>query len=527
MIEQMRHINKLKRNARRTLRHGYFGIAIACVMLFILSGIFGNPITNIKETHIFFNSSTAPEPSEHDPVLAENARHQFPTSNKVMDTFLGGAGVETENARQWTRGVLSIFANSIKGTGSLVYGTLNVINQFAFEARIGPGIIVAVGLLLYALIHIFVINVLLVGINRYLLESRVYTKSKLQSITFAYNIKRARHTAWVMLVRLVFQLLWFLTIAGGFIKLYSYRLVPFILAENPDISARDALKLSEDMMMGHKRRAFLLDLSYAGWYALCAVTVFVLIPVFVSPYHQLAGAELYMELRSLAKKNNIRNAEKLCDELLCAEVTNGAYPMDQYIIPVPPARRWITADYNCKYTLNSLILLFFSFSIIGWIWEVALYLFTAGEFINRGVAHGPWLPIYGIGVLAVLICLKGLRDKPLLTFLASAALCGTVEYIMSAMVELVQGMRWWDYSGYFLNLNGRICLEGVLVFGMGSCAAIYLIAPALNALFEKIPKKTRNIVCAVLIAVFIADQVYSFFYPNAGKGITDLEGYMI
>ena len=82
-------------------------------------------------------------------------------------------------------------------------------------------------------------------------------------------------------------------------------------------------------------------------------------------------------------------------------------------------------------------------------------------------------------------------------------------------------MRWWDYSGYFMNFQGRICLEGLVVFALGGCAAVYLVAPSLDHLFCKIPVKIKKIICVVLVVLFVADMVYSAFVPNIGEGITD------
>lgn len=84
-------------------------------------------------------------------------------------------------------------------------------------------------------------------------------------------------------------------------------------------------------------------------------------------------------------------------------------------------------------------------------------------------------------------------------------------------------MYWWNYSGYFLNLHGRICAEGLIVFGLGSCAFIYILAPLFDELFRRIPKKAAAIVCAALMIVFAADAVYSLISPNSGAGITDYE----
>ena len=143
-----------------------------------------------------------------------------------------------------------------------------------------------------------------------------------------------------------------------------------------------------------------------------------------------------------------------------------------------------------------------------------------GFFQNRGVLYGPWLPIYGSGGILILICLKKLRNRPIAEFFASIVLCGFVEYFTSLYLELSCGRRWWNYNGYFLNLNGRICAEGLLVFGLGGVAIVYVIAPLLDNLFRKINVKIVGAVCTALIVVFMADVIYSKKNPNTGKGIS-------
>ena len=71
-----------------------------------------------------------------------------------------------------------------------------------------------------------------------------------------------------MLLLSIYQTLWDITIIGGMIKHYSYLMVPFIVAENPDISPNTAIKLSRQMMKGHKWEYFLNDLTFLGWYFL-------------------------------------------------------------------------------------------------------------------------------------------------------------------------------------------------------------------------------------------------------------------
>ena len=179
-----------------------------------------------------------------------------------------------------------------------------------------------------------------------------------------------------------------------------------------------------------------------------------------------------------------------------------------------------------SYPLVNLILMFFMFSFVGWVWEVSLHLITDGTFVNRGVLHGPWLPIYGFGGILILVILKKLRENPAVQFFSAVVLCGFVEYFTSWSLEMTHnGQRWWDYSGYFLNLNGRICAEGLFVFGLGGIAIVYLLAPLIDNWLRKFKKKPLIIIATILMVVYVTDQIYSKNHPNTGKGITDYQEY--
>lgn len=177
------------------------------------------------------------------------------------------------------------------------------------------------------------------------------------------------------------------------------------------------------------------------------------------------------------------------------------------------------------YTLLNLVLMFFIFCFVGWLWEVVLAFITEGMFVNRGTLHGPWLPIYGSGGVAILVLLKRLRNRPLLEFVAAMVLCGAIEYFSSWYLEVTHdGQRWWDYTGYFMNINGRICAEGLLTFGLGGLAIVYLLAPLLDDLLNRVDVRTLTVVAVLLLVVYCADLVYSSRVPNTGAGITDYRG---
>ncbi len=170
-----------------------------------------------------------------------------------------------------------------------------------------------------------------------------------------------------------------------------------------------------------------------------------------------------------------------------------------------------------------MVMIFFAMSLAGWVWEVCLHLVSSGRFVNRGFLHGPWLPIYGSGSVLILMLPYKLRKKPLLEFLTIILLCGFLEYYISWFLEQAYGgMRWWDYSDYFLNLNGRICVEGLLAFGCGGMVFVYVCVPILERLYRRMLKKWFVVVCLLLILVFCADMIYSCISPNLGIGIAGL-----
>ncbi len=172
------------------------------------------------------------------------------------------------------------------------------------------------------------------------------------------------------------------------------------------------------------------------------------------------------------------------------------------------------------YPFDYYALLFFGLSFLGWLWEVLLYFCTDHLFINRGIYKGPYLPVYGVGGLLLCFFLRSIRQRPFQVFVRSALLCGALEYLTSFFLERKWGIRWWDYGGHFLNLNGRICLMGVSAFGLGGVLLVCLFLPRYDRVYERIPGKWRRALCAALALVFAADAAWCAMHPNVGYGIT-------
>ena len=382
--------------------------------------------------------------------------------------------------------------------------------------------------------QIFFANPLKVGYSRFFLENMKYHKTKYSRIFYVFNRAYYVKATETLALSTIYKNLWNLTIIGGLIKKYSYRLVPYIVAENPKIKSNDAITLSRQLMDGYKFKAFLLDFSFIGWEILNVLTFGILGIFFLNPYSEGANAEFYKEILLTKKEyeENLKNADNL-DKLALNKRIKNINRLNDFALYINedkdyyPSAEPLPKTYAFqKYSLLSLGLMFFIFSIIGWCLEVALFLLKTHTFINRGVLLGPWLPIYGTGcVLILLVFVHGKMRKylnePLLLFLLVMILCGVLEYATSFVLEVTTGLKYWDYAGHFLNINGRICLEGLIEFGLGGLLCVYFIAPKLNKFFNKCNKKTLIAVFVVLLVLFIGDNIYSRLYPNIGYGITE------
>ena len=115
---------------------------------------------------------------------------------------------------------------------------------------------------------------------------------------------------------------------------------------------------------------------------------------------------------------------------------------------------------------------------------------------------------------------RSYRRKPFRVFFLSVIVCSVLEYLTSYCLEQLWGIRWWDYSGHFLNINGRICLLGAVAFGLGGTALVCLFLPLYEKAYQRISKKWRIALCLLLLLVFIADATYCAVRPNVGPGIS-------
>jgi len=163
------------------------------------------------------------------------------------------------------------------------------------------------------------------------------------------------------------------------------------------------------------------------------------------------------------------------------------------------------------------VISFFVYCLIGWLYEVIWEAAIGHGFVNRGFLFGPYLPIYGFGMLTLLYLLRNMiKNKvkigkvpvtPIAIFLSVLVIASVIEYAASFIMELLFHKRWWDYSYDLINLNGRISLRNSSCLALGATCLIYVVFPLLKKFVPKIPIKVQKILSASLIIIFCIDFI--------------------
>lgn len=122
-----------------------------------------------------------------------------------------------------------------------------------------------------------------------------------------------------------------------------------------------------------------------------------------------------------------------------------------------------------------ILLDFIFFSIIGYVGE--LIYCSLNKRKSGKALYGPWCPLYGLGGLLITSVLSSFESNILLVYIVGVIVSSFTEYFVSLVLEVIFDARWWDYSFKKFNLNGRICLENSLLFGVLAVIVYYLYIP--------------------------------------------------
>lgn len=174
--------------------------------------------------------------------------------------------------------------------------------------------------------------------------------------------------------------------------------------------------------------------------------------------------------------------------------------------------------------LVKLFLWFIFYSVFGWLWEVCLYLAEDKKFVNRGFLNGPYCPIYGAGAILDILLLGKIENSGLL-FVLGVLVTGVLEYLTSYIMEKIFHARWWDYSERKFNINGRVCLAGMIAFGSLSVILIKLVHPPIVRLTDKLSITALYLSAGTIGALFIFDILYTLLkIKGFDKKLAEING---
>ena len=156
-------------------------------------------------------------------------------------------------------------------------------------------------------------------------------------------------------------------------------------------------------------------------------------------------------------------------------------------------------------------LLFLIYSCMGWIMEVINSIIMQKKFVNRGFLIGPYCPIYGCGAILITLLLNKYLDNPATLFIMAVLLCGTLEYLISYIMEKIFHLRWWDYSKDKFNINGRVCLRTVIPFGILGMMIMYITNPFFMDKLKMLSYINLSIIVYSIMLIFWSDFIISIF----------------
>lgn len=161
------------------------------------------------------------------------------------------------------------------------------------------------------------------------------------------------------------------------------------------------------------------------------------------------------------------------------------------------------------------ILWFFIYSFIGWAWESALFTVQERRPVNRGFLNGPFCPVYGFGALLLLLILDQKFNNIFALFFIALVVTTVLEYLTAVILEKLFNAKWWDYSRFPLNFQGRISVISSAVFGVFAVLQIKLIHPFVKSLTDQIPGDYKKVILLIVIIYFFIDFTLTVRHVSA------------
>ena len=177
------------------------------------------------------------------------------------------------------------------------------------------------------------------------------------------------------------------------------------------------------------------------------------------------------------------------------------------------------------YSFWLLVIIFFFYSVVGYVVEVtSCSIHNKKLTLSRGYLIGPYIPIFGFGGLFMTTMLGRYQNDVLSLFINSMFYCCLLEYLTSLILEKIFKLRWWDYSNKRFNINGRICLENGILFGIAGVILVEFFHPILMYVLYSFSNNTIMVLGIVFLTIILSDFCLSTFTISKLK--LDTKKYM-
>lgn len=281
---------ELKNKAKKVVHRNYWTAIVVCFVIALFTGEFGTSIVGVWQSQ----DSMDPNYVIHRQQEKNNEIQEY----EVNTLFIQNNIKETLNDTQKKLlETVEANLNSAMKSQKYIFKIWDAVTSFNIN-QTQLGIVLCIGAIFAFIFTILVADPLIVGGKKYFLKAREGENTKVWIIGEVFQKEDWLHIAWIMFLRNLYNALWYLTIVGGIIKTYEYRMIPYILAENPKVTRKEAFQLSKQMMRRNKWKTFILDMSFFGWNFLSVLTFGVLSILYVNPYNAATIAELYVELKN-------------------------------------------------------------------------------------------------------------------------------------------------------------------------------------------------------------------------------------
>jgi len=164
-----------------------------------------------------------------------------------------------------------------------------------------------------------------------------------------------------------------------------------------------------------------------------------------------------------------------------------------------------------NYSFSELVFIFTIYAFLGWCVEVVYSTIMSRKFANRGFLNGPYCPVYGFSIIAVITLLFPIKDNLLVYFIGSVILTTLLEFIAGFILEKSFNKKWWDYSKQVFNIKGYICLRASAVWGVACVFVAYILHPVVDRLVNLISDGFMTGLASFLLIVILIDTIVSVY----------------